>query len=103
MEKIEFKDLNSKIEMDQNILIIFGAEWCGQCKMAKLLIKKIQGDYPNLIFVEIDVDDNNLWENEQLNIKSVPTFLGYKNKEQIFNVSGYQTEENLKELLQKFN
>jgi len=26
MEKIEFKDLNTKIETDENILIIFGAE-----------------------------------------------------------------------------
>ena len=103
MEKIEFKELNNKIEMDNNLLIVFSSEWCGQCKMTKLLIEKVKSDYPNLVFVEINVDDNNLWENEKLNIKSIPTFVGYKNKEQSFNTPGYQTEENLREILNTFN
>jgi len=33
----------------------------------------------------------------------VPTFVGYKNKEQIFNVSEYQPEEKMNELLKNFS
>lgn len=102
MERITIQELNKRSANNEEIFVLFSAEWCGQCKMAKLLINKLKDNYKNFIFVEVDVDDENLWDHETLNIKQVPTFVGFKNKKIIFNASGYQTEENLTLLLNEF-
>lgn len=99
MLKINFEELNKKIELGEVLFVSFSAEWCGQCKMSKLLIEKLKGDYPHINFVEVDVDDNGMWDNDKFNISQVPTFVGFKDKKIIFNASGYQVEEALKELL----
>ncbi len=101
MEKIlNLKDLNNKLKASEKLVLIASAEWCGQCRMAKLLIEKIKNDYEDVVFVEIDVDDNNLWDDKTLNVTQVPTFISYKNKKVINNISGYQTEDKLKEMLE---
>ncbi len=100
MEKIiELSDLNKKIESYDKVILMVTAEWCGECKMAKLLIDKVRNDYQDIIFMEIDVDDNNLWDDKTLNVTQVPTFIGYKGKNIIFNSSGYKVEEELRKLL----
>ncbi len=101
MEKIKIDVLNKKIETDENLVIIFTTEWCGQCKMSKELMEKIIENYSNVVFLEIDVDDNNLWDNESLGIKKVPITIGYKNKKIIFNEHGFQNEEKLNDLLKQ--
>lgn len=99
MRKINIEELNSLVANNTTLLVKFSAEWCGQCKMASLLIDKIEGNFPEVEFVEVDVDDNNLWDNETLKITEVPTFVGYKNKTTVFNQPGYQVEDKLVELL----
>lgn len=101
MEKINFKDLNLIIEKNEKILIMFSTKWCGQCKMASLLIEKIRNDFSAIKFIEVDVDDDDLWDHKEINIIEVPTFIGYTNKKRILNVGGYQIEENLRKLLKK--
>jgi len=61
LEKIKIDNLNKKIENDEKLLLLIVAEWCGQCKMSKELLEKIIVNYSDIVFVEIDVDDNNLW------------------------------------------
>ena len=101
MIRISLDELNSKIMNEEVIFAVFSAEWCGQCKMSKLLIEKVMHDFPNVIFVEVDVDENKLWDDDTLKISQVPTFVGFKNKSTTFNVSGYQVEEELIKLLKQ--
>lgn len=102
MKKIKLKNINDAIIKNENLVIVFSTEWCGQCKMAELLVNKIKGNYPNVVFVKMDVDDNDLWNDKIIEIQSVPTFIGYKNKNIIFNKEGYQNEDNLIKLLDLF-
>ncbi len=103
MERIDIEELNNRIKNHKLVVVIFSTEWCGQCKMSKILVEKIRKKFKDVHFFEIDVDDNNLWDNENFDIKEVPTFLGFKNKERIFLESGYQTEEKLTNLLKKLS
>ncbi len=96
-------ELNSLVSSGRKLLVKFSAEWCGQCKMAALLIDKVKKDYPDIEFVEIDVDDHNLWDNDSLKIKVVPTFVGFNHKQTIFNEPEYQIEEKLRKLLDQLN
>ncbi|NQX83536.1 MAG: thioredoxin family protein [Mycoplasmataceae bacterium] len=101
MERITIEELNIKILNNEVLFVSFTTEWCGQCKMSKLLINKVKKNYSNIIFVDVDVDDNDLWDNNILNISQVPTFVGFKGKKTIFNESGYQIEDDLINLLNK--
>lgn len=99
MEKINLIDVNRRIDTNEKVFLKVSAEWCGQCKMTKLIFDKIISKYPNIIFLEIDVDDNNLWDDKILNVKQVPTFIGYNKKKIVFDIVGYQAEEELLKLL----
>ncbi len=99
MKRINIDELNSKVASGNKLLVIFSAEWCGECKMTQVLINKIKDDYPEIEIVDVDVDDNDMWDNDTLNITSVPTFVGYNDKQTVFNQPEYQVEDNLRKLL----
>jgi len=80
-------------DMGNKILIIkFGAEWCGPCKrIAPVFHAFIKSQPENIIFADIDVDNNldlymALKRNKMIN--AVPVFLAYygdnKNREKWF-------------------
>jgi thiol-disulfide isomerase/thioredoxin len=66
---------------NQVLLIKFGADWCGPCKkIAPLYYDFIKTNPPNILFADIDVDDNidlyiTLKKNKMLN--GIPVFLAY--------------------------
>ncbi len=97
--RIDVNELNSLVASGKKVFVKFSAEWCGECKMTEILINKVKVDYPEIEFVEVDVDDNDMWDNDSLNIKVVPTFVGFDNKQTIFNQPEYQVEANLRKLL----
>ncbi len=101
MERINIDTLNSMVAKGEKLLVVFSAEWCGQCKMTKMLIEQVRVDYPEIKIVEIDVDDHELWDDSSLNITSVPTFVGFNNKQTQFNQPGYQGEESLRSLFEQ--
>ena len=51
--------LNSIIQQQRGNLIVidFTATWCGPCKAIKPKIHELAKQGPNVIFVEIDVDE----------------------------------------------
>lgn len=100
-KRVDLNELNTLVASGKKLLVIFSAEWCGQCKMTKLLIEKVQGNFPDIEIVEVDVDDNDLWDHETLKITKVPTFVGFKEKQTVFNEPGYKVENALIELFNK--
>ena len=72
----------SKSKSSTLIVIDFKATWCGPCKAIKPFIEYLHESYPNVEFMEIDIEDedrNTIVSN--FNIKKVPTFVFYKNGE----------------------
>ena len=81
------------------ILFYFTAKWCGPCQKIKPLIEKISEgvDSNKLEIYMIDIDDNDELSSE-FNIRSVPTFYLYKNKELKGQTGGADIDK-IKELL----
>lgn len=52
----------------------FGATWCHPCKMFKPIIDEVAKDFPDVEFVDVDVDDKPDLATKN-NIRSIPTYI----------------------------
>lgn len=102
MERIAIDKFEARVNASDKVVAIATADWCGQCKMLKLIIEKVKDNYPEILFIELDTEGDKLWDEERFKIHSVPTFLFFNKGELINNIEGYQYEEKLVELLDQF-
>ena len=62
------------------IVMDFKANWCGPCKAIKPFFEYLKENYPNVEFLEIDIEDENTISiTENFEIAKVPTFIYFKN------------------------
>ena len=79
------------LDKEQYIIFYFTASWCKPCQSIYpdllKIIEKI--DNQKILMYKIDIDeDNNNEICEKCNVKSVPTFLLFKNRSLVSNTSG---------------
>lgn len=75
-QKGNFEDL---INDEKLVLLDFHATWCGPCKAQTPILEELHKQFKDeLRVIKIDVDVNNELA-AQLNIKSVPTLILFKN------------------------
>ena len=94
-----FKEL---IQSPEPVLVDFYAEWCGPCQIMKpRLLDVAERIGENAKVVEIDVDREKEIA-ERYRIQSVPTFIIFKNGEQLWRQSGVISTIALLQLLQDY-
>nr|XP_020646759.1 thioredoxin-like [Pogona vitticeps] len=74
------------------IVIDFSATWCGPCKMIKPFFHSLVEKYPDVVFIEVDVDDAQDVA-AHCDVKCMPTFQFYKNNEKVHEFSGANKEK----------
>lgn len=98
MKNVTGEELKTIITENELVLVDYWAAWCGPCKQLIPRLESFESEYPNAVFVKVDVDANIEYAKE-LGIRSVPTVMVLKNGEPIHRSSGANTPEYYKEVL----
>ena len=77
----------------------FTATWCGPCQRVAPAFAKMADDYPDAVFVKVDVDENSEVA-ELCGISAMPTFQFYKGGKKVDEFSGADSEK-LKAMVEK--
>ena len=94
--------LKELIQSPKPVLVDFYAEWCGPCKIMKpRLLDVAERIGADAKIVEIDVDREKEIA-ERCRIQSVPTFIIYKNGEQLWRQTGVISTIALLQLLKDY-
>jgi len=96
MTKADFEKL---LQTEKTVLVDFFAVWCGPCKKMKPDLDQMESTMKdNLVIVRIDADQNSELLKE-LGVESLPTMMVYKQQKRINTVMGYQSKEQLANLV----
>jgi len=100
---IELQEDNLETVLSQNdkTLVMYGAGWCGNCKLLKPKFKKVSTENEDIQFVYVDADK--LPNSRSLvTLENIPTIVSFKGTENVGHDMGnkidvvYSVLENLK-------
>lgn len=94
---------NSKefIESEGLVLIDIWAAWCGPCKVISPIVDEISSIYKDTLKVgKLDADKNSEFVRE-LNVRSIPTLVFYKDGVELERSVGAITKQKLTEMIDK--
>lgn len=102
-ENLSLEDYNKIIRQYQFHLIVvkFSATWCPPCQRIKEAYHDLAKTYPNVIFIDIDVDENKELR-QSFDFKTIPTTIYYKDNVKLDMLSSSNIEL-ITEMIQKYN
>jgi thioredoxin 1 len=68
------------LEGNERVVVLYGATWCGNCRLLKPKFKRFASEYEDITFVYIDAEK---FPNARAfaQVDNLPTFAGWHNKE----------------------
>ena len=90
---MRIEELNKLISENSNVIVKFGAPWCGPCKAMIPILKDVEENH-NIKVIDIDVDED-LELASEYNIRSIPTLHYYKDGVKTDSTVGTVTKERI--------
>lgn len=81
------------------VIVDFFGKNCGPCRMLSPVFEKISNDYQGKIhFASVDAEEN--YElSQKMNIKGVPTLIGFSGGKEVVRQVGYEGEKSIEKIL----
>jgi len=81
MEILKSTEQFNQLKMNENVIFIFSAGWCPDCRVIEPILPEIEELYETFQFVEVNRDDF-IELAQQEDIFGIPSFLAFKNGEE---------------------
>ena len=95
MKHVNTAEFDALINDGKTVLLDFFATWCGPCKMITPVLEEVEGDYPDVEFVKVDVDEEPDLA-RRYGISVIPTLFVIKNGEKTATTKGYLNADELR-------
>jgi len=82
------------------VVVDFFAQWCGPCKVIAPKIEELAAEYPDVVFLKVDVDECEDIASDY-EITAMPTFVFIKHKQKIDAFSGANADK-VKQYITKY-
>ena len=87
MESLTKDNLKEVITNNKNVLVQFGAAWCGNCMIVKPKVSELSKSYSDVLFIYVDAEE--YAESRDLaDIKFLPTFASYQDGSLVGQIGG---------------
>jgi thioredoxin 1 len=74
----DFEDV--VVKAPGKVLVDFWAEWCGPCRMVGPVLDEMAGDYPDVAFIKLNVDEAPEVA-QRFGVMNIPTILAFEGGE----------------------
>ena len=94
---------NFKTEVEQHdglVVIDLYADWCGPCRMLAPVLAELEGEYPDVKFCKINVD-NDPELAKAFNVTNIPMVALVKNNTFVDMSIGFVPKENISRLIEE--
>lgn len=97
MIELQEDTLEQIISENDQVIVQYGATWCGNCRLVKPKFKRLSGENESVKFIYVDAEK--LPNSRKLaDVKNLPTFAGFKNGA-LKSTNAGNKEENIKAIL----
>lgn len=81
-----------------SIIVDCFAQWCAPCKIIAPIFQKLSLEYPNVVFIKVDVETFPTFAAEH-SIRNIPTMLVFKQGKYTSRQTGFTSEQKLHDFI----
>lgn len=97
LQELENDNLQEFVEGNDQVIVQYGATWCGNCRIMKPKMKRLSKEYGNIKFLYVDAEKFP-GSRKLAEVSNLPTFAAFKGGK-LINQTQTNKEENLKNLI----
>ena len=98
MENVTAEQVKELQSQGKKVLVDYWGRWCGPCRTLIPKLESFEGEFPNVVFVKVDVDSEQQHA-MSVGIRSVPTVMIYDGDKLVDRSSGINDDSYYKDIL----